>query len=861
MSQKKTETLCNLSSQAMAILGFQDQCWQVTWANAAMGLRLGRKTAVGTRLQDFWGDAPPVLDPSALNMIDTYITGIERMQPACDTAPAARWRFVPMPPTSRGPQQVAVFCEDCAVPTAEAEVAALPRAQDTVTREAEFDWLYLVAQSVTDGVVVLDHAGRIEWANAAYLSRTETTIDQVRGLVPEAVRPPEPPNDGAVLRPVAELDSSDGSVFKRCFRRKDGRCYWIELETAPLIDKRDGTLKTVVTGRDVTKQHEIEQRLIEARERAEKAEKRLWAAIEAVPAAFAIFDSEERLVAHNQLHLEYYWDSRAVIASGVKLSEILEYGLERGLYPNAVGREREWFEDRMKRHREASSELEQHLSNGRWLRIIERRTGFGDTVTFRVDITHLKENELRMNDYTAALEHANLELAEQTAALELSERTVRHNALHDALTGLANRRYLDECLRDLERQQIGNVALLHIDLDRFKQINDTLGHAAGDAVLEAVAERIRGNIRKHDFAARIGGDEFVVLCRSDNMRDELAKLAQRLITAMRKPVTFEQHSCRFGASIGVATVDPNETGLAHLLVQADVALYRAKNRGRNRFEFYSDALHAEIVARKRLSDELVAGIEAAEILPFYQPQICLRTGQLIGAEALARWRRSDGKTVAPDEFLQVASELDLVGALDRLVMGQAMADLRGWQSAGHGLSRVSVNVSSKRLSDPGLLNDLDMLDLQPGMLVFELLESIYLDKTDSQINWTIDALRERGIAIELDDFGSGYASILSLFNLKPDAIKIDRDLVEPIVRNEDALALVRSLTDIGKTLGVGVLAEGVETEAHVELLRQVGCSHAQGHLFGAPMPAEAFTAFLEHYGNQPIISAQGRTGT
>ncbi|MEL6235071.1 MAG: EAL domain-containing protein [Pseudomonadota bacterium] len=824
----------------MALIGLTGSEPTILWCNAAMG-QLCKSTSQsleGTRADSLWPEMRAHIEIPALVATLRAGRGMERRSnPTSENRQV--WRFVPIADEGDEVSQAAVYCRP--VNASDATVAV----ELSADVKRELDRLSLVASSVTDGVAILDHRGRIEWANPAYLKRTEVTMEEVIGRTPEEVRPAERGPDGALLTPVSRLELDPSSPPERAFRSSDGTIYWIELHVAPLIDNQEGTRKTVVIGRDVTRRREFEDRLLEERERAEAAEKRLWTAIEAVPIAFALYDADDRLIAHNKLHYHFYDRSRDLIRPGVTFRETLEFGLRNGQYPDALGREDAWLEERLAKFHEAECDFEQELADGRWLRIIESRTKFGDTVAFRFDITEIKDHERRMEDYTNALEHTNLELAEQSAALELSESTVRYTALHDALTGLANRRYLDEELREAVKNDKRPIALLHLDLDRFKQINDTLGHAAGDAVLVAVAERIRANIREDDFAARIGGDEFVVLCRTNAGRDVLAGIAERLVKAMQQPVPFERNSCLFGASIGIAVCSATGPQVSDLLVQADVALYRAKNLGRNRYEFFSDELHAEIVARKTLSDELVAGIKKNEFVPFYQPQICLLTGKLVGAEALARWQRADGKFIAPDEFIRVAAELDLVAALDRQLLGRAVADWHEWRAQGLDLPRVAVNVSARRLADPTLLEDLDQLNIDPGMLVFELLESTYLDKADNQTNWTLDALRERGVAIELDDFGSGYASILSLFNLKPDAIKIDRELVSPIIQNENALSLIRSLVEIGRTLGVRVLAEGVESERHVELLREVGCNFAQGHLFSAPISAEAFTPFLQ----------------
>jgi diguanylate cyclase (GGDEF)-like protein len=429
--------------------------------------------------------------------------------------------------------------------------------------------------------------------------------------------------------------------------------------------------------------------------------------------------------------------------------------------------------------------------------------------------------------------------------LEAAKARIEHNALHDSLTGLPNRRYLDEVLTTRAASYGGDgAALLHIDLDRFKQINDTLGHAAGDAVLVHAAKVLQASVAREDFVARIGGDEFVVVCSAQSGQTGLADLSGRLIEQMRVPVVYEGHQCRCGISIGIAVEEGGIFDPKRLLINADIALYRAKARGRSRYEFFTEALQAEVVTTKRLADEILNGLERNEFTAHYQPQFDAATHDVVGVEALARWRHPTAGLRAPAHFLAIAEELNVVSAIDRLVLEQALADLASWQKAGLPVPRVSVNVSLRRLHDEQLIEGLTKLDIAPGTVSFELVESIFLDESDEILAWNIDQLKELGIDIEIDDFGTGYASIVSLQNLKPKRLKIDRQLVDPIVADPAQRRLLASIIDIGKSLGIEVLAEGVETMEHARLLRQLGCDLLQGYAFAKPMAAGELAAFL-----------------
>jgi diguanylate cyclase (GGDEF)-like protein len=450
------------------------------------------------------------------------------------------------------------------------------------------------------------------------------------------------------------------------------------------------------------------------------------------------------------------------------------------------------------------------------------------------------------------LRRANILTEARNAQLLIAKARIEHTALHDSLTSLPNRRYLDQMLENTAQaapDSSQRTALLHIDLDRFKQINDTLGHAAGDAMLVHASRILRGNVRASDFIARVGGDEFVVLCalRGDDPEKDagyLAALADRIIRQMREPVMFEGHECRFGVSVGIAVESDDAADPRRLLVNADIALYRAKSRGRNRHQFFNEALQAEIVTSKRVADEILTGLEQGQFILHYQPQFDAETLEVTGVEALARWNHPAEGLLGPDSFLKVAEELNVVSAIDRMVLEQAVADLKLWERAGIAVPKVSVNVSARRLNDEELVDGLRRLDFRPGTIAFELVESIFLDGNDDVIGRHVEMVKQLGIDIEIDDFGTGYASIVSLLKLKPQRLKIDRQLVVPITGSSAQRHLVESIIDIGRSLGIGVTAEGVETMEHARLLRQLGCGGLQGYAFARPMAADDLAAFV-----------------
>ncbi|HEV2896619.1 MAG TPA: EAL domain-containing protein [Pseudaminobacter sp.] len=448
---------------------------------------------------------------------------------------------------------------------------------------------------------------------------------------------------------------------------------------------------------------------------------------------------------------------------------------------------------------------------------------------------------------TRELERAKNLAETRYAELEAAKARIEHNSLHDSLTGLPNRRYLDEILEHYAAACVrggGHAALLHIDLDRFKQINDTLGHAAGDAMLIHASQVLKSNVRPQDFVARIGGDEFVVVCTADGGSDDLSSLAERIIRRMRQPVFYEGHQCRFGVSIGIAMEPGENVDPKRLLVNADIALYRAKSRGRNRHEFFSEALQAEIVTTKRVADEILGGLERNEFVAYYQPQFDAKTLEIAGVEALARWQHPTAGVLTPEMFVKVAEELNVLSTIDRIVLEQTLGHFDDWARAGLDVPRVSVNVSARRLQDEELIKSLRKLNIRPGTVSFELVESIFLDESDELVAWNVHQIKELGIDIEIDDFGTGYASIVSLLKLKPRRLKIDRQLVMPIAKSPKQRQLVASIVDIGKSLGIEVVAEGVETMQHARILKDLGCDMLQGFAFGHAMSAADLKAFI-----------------
>ncbi|MDX8455973.1 EAL domain-containing protein [Mesorhizobium sp. VK9D] len=445
------------------------------------------------------------------------------------------------------------------------------------------------------------------------------------------------------------------------------------------------------------------------------------------------------------------------------------------------------------------------------------------------------------------LERAKNLAETRNAELEAATARNEHTALHDSLTGLPNRRHLDIVLDGhaaTGSTANSGAALLHLDLDRFKQINDTLGHTVGDAVLIHTAKVLTSTIGSADFVARVGGDEFVIVCWRDISIEQLKQLADRIIRRLRQPVPYKDHQCRSGVSIGIAVGKGGPIDGPRLMVNADIALYRAKGRGRNRYEFFTEDLQSEIVRTKRLADEILGGLERNEFVPHYQLQFDAKTLKVAGVEALARWNHPIDGLQPPGRFMKIAEELNVVSTIDRIVLKQTLHDFDQWKRARLSVPRVSVNVSARRLQDDELISSLTSLSIKPGTVSFELLESIFLDDNDELMVWNVNQIKELGIDIEIDDFGTGHASIVSLLKLQPRRLKIARQLISPISESAQRREVVESIVQIGRSLGVEVIAEGVETMQQAKILKDLGCDILQGYALSRPMSAYKIIEFL-----------------
>ncbi|QDL94436.1 EAL domain-containing protein (plasmid) [Paroceanicella profunda] len=457
---------------------------------------------------------------------------------------------------------------------------------------------------------------------------------------------------------------------------------------------------------------------------------------------------------------------------------------------------------------------------------------------------------VRLNE---SLREASRQAQTRAQLLEVARDRLEYNANHDATTGLPNRNHLETLFEtlDADAADAGPLSVIIIDLHRFKDINDTLGYHGGNEILRRTGTVLSEAARPQDVVARVGGDEFVVVTRQHTFPEDPDNPARRMLDALTRPFLHGAHEYRVGATVGAAARSHRREKSTSVFLNADIALHAARQRGRNHIEYFTDTLRAEAVDTKRMADDVLRGLERREFIPVYQLQFDARTLEVTGAEALVRWQHPRQGLLTPFRFLEVAEMLNVMGDLDAMVLEQALADFRGWAAQGLRVPRISVNVSAQRLGDDMLAERISRLDFEPGTLAFELVETISFDDASQQIADNIQRIRALGIDIEIDDFGTGYASILSLLNLSPRFLKIDKDLVLPVVGSARSRKLVSSVVEIGRALGIGVIAEGVESARHAEILRDLGCQILQGYALARPMPAEDLPAFIRARAWQP----------
>lgn len=454
-----------------------------------------------------------------------------------------------------------------------------------------------------------------------------------------------------------------------------------------------------------------------------------------------------------------------------------------------------------------------------------------------------------LRDTSGAITHFVATGRDITERVEFEER-LRYLAQHDTLTALPNRAMLLDRLQTIlaaARAQARMVAVLFLDLDRFKNINDTLGHDAGDSLLLDLGQRLHEHLRTHDNIARFGGDEFVIVMDDIDGPDDAGMLAQRILDTLTRPFDVAGSQLHVGASIGISLFPADGDDSGSLLKNADAAMYRAKEAGGSTYTFYSEDMGAHAFRRLTLENSLRLAVERNEFVLHYQPQVDARSGRVVGCEALLRWQHPEQGLMPPAEFIPLLEETGLIVPVGRWVLETASAQLAAWQRDGHGSIVLAVNIASRQFHEPGLADLVGELLLRHRIgarhLELEITESTLMKHIPATAD-TLIALAQLGVSIALDDFGTGYSSLSYLRRFPIDTLKVDRSFVRDIPGDKDDAAIAQAIVALAQSLHLRVIGEGVETQAQREFLVGLGCEIMQGYLFGRPVPAEAFARML-----------------
>jgi len=429
-------------------------------------------------------------------------------------------------------------------------------------------------------------------------------------------------------------------------------------------------------------------------------------------------------------------------------------------------------------------------------------------------------------------------------------RDIHRLAYQDALTDLPNRRLLEDRLSHaivLAERQHRAIAVLFVDIDNFKVVNDTLGHKLGDELIKVVAERVSNTLRMMDTVARWGGDEFVILVESVASSGEAASVCEKIIEAVGVPINLGNNLLRIGASVGISLYPQDGTDVTTLIKSADLALHEAKGRGRNSFHFFDAGMNTRALRRLDIEGALRQAMQLGQLELHYQPKIGIASGELDGAEALIRWRRPGEGLIPPDEFIPLAEESDLIVAIGDWVLREACKQILAWRAKGMGDIQVAVNLSPRHFRQDkdveAIVAVVTAAGVYPRLIEIELTENTVMDDPE-RVVVLLRQLRNRGFHIAIDDFGCGYSNLGTLRKLPITTLKIDRSLVTGIEQHDGSAQIVRAIIAMGDALGLRLVAEGVECDRQLSILRKFGCGIAQGYLLARPMPAAEFEQYF-----------------
>jgi diguanylate cyclase (GGDEF)-like protein/PAS domain S-box-containing protein len=706
--------------------------------------------------------------------------------------------------------------------------ASLAQARDAAeAANRELKLLSLVASRTTNGVVLTDPAGRVQWINAGYTRITGYTLAELMGKKPGSVLQ-GPGTDRAEVARIRELiRAGRGFETELLNYAKDGRPFWLHISADVLGDEHGQLQGFMAICSDVTDRRRSEESLRESTERFE----------------LAIRGSNDGI-------WDWHVDTDELFYSA-RFKELLGYGEHE--FPGTF---RAWEEHLHPDDKPAAlAAVRQHLDEGAPYDVAYRlRTKTGDYRWFRARAIAVRDADGRARRMVGSIS--------DITALKGVEEELRVAARLDKLTGLPNRALLlDRLQHRIERSRRtpeSRFALMFLDFDRFKLINDSLGHKAGDALLQAIADRLRQHVRSvdsvsrladGDTAARLGGDEFVVLLDSATRPEDVLQVAERLLAAFAQPYRLGEHEVVSTASIGIVLSNEDYRDAEEMLRDADTAMYEAKRSGKGRYVVFDASMRLQVQRRLQLENDLRRASGSDQLSLVYQPIVSLSTGSVWAVEALLRWKHPVYGSIAPAEFVAIAEDSGLILPIGQWALGEACRQMAAWQRdfADIAPGTLSINLSRKQfaLATLGALlaEILRATGLSASAVQLEISESVCM-QDPSTAKAVMESLKTLGVKLAIDDFGTGFSSLASLHHFPADVLKIDRSFIARVDEAKDIASLVHAVALLARNLGLAMVAEGIEKSSQIVALQELGCEFAQGYFFSEPLPAAELERLL-----------------
>ncbi|PCK31134.1 EAL domain-containing protein [Pseudoalteromonas piscicida] len=677
-------------------------------------------------------------------------------------------------------------------------------------------WGHAIEQSPSS-IVITDPRARIEYVNPKFEQVTGYSLEEIKGKTPKVLGSKHNFTDyKALWQTINQGEVWRGEFFNR---RKSGDYYWEYASISPIKNQQGEIINFIAIKEDITAQKSASAQL---------------------KTAAAVFNATQEGIMTTNAKLEI----TAVNPAFTKITGYEEHEV-LGQRPTILssGKHDKHFYEQM------WSTLN---SQGQWASEIWNKRKDGSLYPEWLAISVVHDDKGLVQQYVAILS----DMTERKA----QEEQIEYQAYYDVLTGLPNRTLLLERIeQDIKRMSRSHhqSAVLFIDLDRFKRVNDTMGHEAGDVLLVSVAQRLNELLRKSDTLSRFGGDEFVLLLSQITHPDHAAQVADKIVKALSEPFVINGFEVFTGASIGIAILPSDAKDQKELLRLADLAMYKAKEAGRNQYHFFAQEMQLQVNRRVELEQHLRAALEHKRLTVHYQPIVDIVTGKLYGVEALMRWPTDFGKYISPAEFIPVAEESGLIAPLGEWLLGQACSDIRRLNKALGMNCYLTVNVSSQQyrlgFNATTIKKIMQQSGFHPENLTLEITESILLEDDKAVTSW-LQSLRATGVNLAIDDFGTGYSSLSYLKRFPINILKIDRGFIQDIDQSQDAVVLVNAILSMAESLSLKVIAEGVEQQGQLERLQGLGCQYVQGYFYAKPMAIEGLIEWVEQFA---IVSERG----